>query len=75
MHLNSYEILIVITRQLLFINFNDDGGFMTDLYIPASIPDQGKTVTSILLEKKLRSEGKRVACLQTANKDPNVTIE
>ena len=37
---------------------------MADLYILASIPDQGKTTTALLLEKKLKSEGKRVACLQ-----------
>ncbi|MDO9323625.1 MAG: hypothetical protein Q7T80_01575 [Methanoregula sp.] len=37
---------------------------MRDLYVLASIPDQGKTTTAIALEKKLRSEGKRVACLQ-----------
>jgi len=37
---------------------------MADLYVLASIPDQGKTTTAILLEKKLKSEGKRVACLQ-----------
>ncbi|MFA5254313.1 MAG: hypothetical protein WC367_06535 [Methanoregula sp.] len=41
---------------------------MADLYVLASIPDQGKTTTAILLEKKLKSEGKRVACLQM-NKD------
>ena len=37
---------------------------MSDLYILASIPNQGKTTTAILLEKMLKSEGKRVACLQ-----------
>lgn len=37
---------------------------MSDLYVLASIPDQWKTTTAIALEKKLRSEGKRVACLQ-----------
>ena len=37
---------------------------MADLYVLASIPDQGKTTTAILLERKLKSEGKRVACLQ-----------
>ena len=42
---------------------------MADLYILASIPDQGKTTTALLLEKKLRGEGKKVACLQT-NKGP-----
>ena len=41
---------------------------MADLFILASMPDQGKTTTSILLEKKFREEGKRVACLQM-NKD------
>jgi hypothetical protein len=43
---------------------------MSDLYVLASIPDQGKTTTAIALEKKLRSEGKRVACLQN-NKGKN----
>ncbi|WP_292364574.1 MULTISPECIES: hypothetical protein [unclassified Methanoculleus] len=43
---------------------------MADLYVLASIPDQGKTTAAILLEKQLRSEGKRVACLQT-NKGQN----
>jgi hypothetical protein len=37
---------------------------MADLYILASIPDQGKTTTALLLEKKLKAEGKSVACLQ-----------
>lgn len=37
---------------------------MADLYVLASIPDQGKTTSALLLEKKLRDEGKRVACLQ-----------
>jgi len=41
---------------------------MANLYVFASIPDQGKTTTALLLEKKLREEGKRVACLQM-NKD------
>ncbi len=41
---------------------------MPKLYILASIPNQGKTTTAILLEKKLRSEGHHVACLQM-NKD------
>jgi len=41
---------------------------MADLYVLASIPNQGKTTTALLLEKKLKSEGKRVACLQM-NKD------
>jgi len=43
---------------------------MADLYVLASIPDQGKTTTAILLEKTLKSEGKRVACLQQ-NKGKN----
>ncbi|OPY35499.1 MAG: hypothetical protein A4E35_02324 [Methanoregula sp. PtaU1.Bin051] len=43
---------------------------MADLYVFASIPDQGKTTTVLLLEKKLREEGKRVACLQN-NKGKN----
>jgi len=43
---------------------------MADLYILASIPDQGKTTTAILLENKLKSEGKCVACLQQ-NKGKN----
>lgn len=42
---------------------------MADLYVLASIPDQGKTTTAILLEKKLKSDGKKVACLQI-NKGP-----
>jgi len=37
---------------------------MPKLYILASIPDQRKTTTAILLEKRLRCEGQRVACLQ-----------
>jgi hypothetical protein len=37
---------------------------MANLYVFASIPDQGKTTTALLLEKKLRKDGKRVACLQ-----------
>lgn len=37
---------------------------MADLYVLASIPGQGKTTTALLLEKKLKSEGKSVACLQ-----------
>lgn len=41
---------------------------MSEIYILASVPEQGKTTTAILLEKKLKSEGKRVACLQM-NKD------
>ena len=42
---------------------------MADFYVLASIPGQGKTTTALLLEKKLRSEGKSVACLQN-NKGP-----
>jgi len=41
---------------------------LSDIHVLASIPDQGKTTTAILLEKKLKSEGKHVACLQM-NKD------
>lgn len=37
---------------------------MADLYVLASIPDQGKTTTAILLEKKLKEKRNRVACLQ-----------
>lgn len=44
------------------------GIIMAELYVLASIPDQGKTTTAILLEKKLKDEGKKVACLQM-NKD------
>lgn len=44
--------------------------FIANLYVFSSIPDQGKTTTAILLEKKLKREGKKVACLQT-NKGPN----
>lgn len=43
---------------------------MADLYILTSIPNQGKTTTALLLEKKLKSEGRRVTCLQ-ATKGPN----
>ena len=39
---------------------------MSELYVLASIPDQGKTTTSVLLEKKLRESGYSVACLQTS---------
>jgi hypothetical protein len=38
---------------------------MTDLYILASMPGQGKTTTSVLLSKYLEKEGKKTACLQT----------
>lgn len=43
---------------------------MAVLYVLASIPNQGKTTTAILLEKNLKEDGKRVACLQM-NKDKN----
>lgn len=46
------------------------GDLVADLYVLASIPDQGKTTTAILLEKKLKSDGKKVACLQI-NKGPS----
>ena len=39
---------------------------MSELYVLASIPGQGKTTTSVLLEKKLRESGYSVACLQTS---------
>jgi hypothetical protein len=42
------------------------------LYISLD-PEPGKTTTAILLEKKLRSEGHHVACLQM-NKDKRMFI-
>jgi hypothetical protein len=38
---------------------------MADIYVLASIPDQGKTTTAILLEKYFRNRGMKTACLQT----------
>lgn len=38
---------------------------MTDLYVLASMPGQGKTTTSVLLSKHLEKENKKTACLQT----------
>lgn len=38
---------------------------MSDLYVLASIPNQGKTTAAILLGKYFQNQGKEVACLQT----------
>ncbi|GAB6285787.1 MAG: hypothetical protein STSR0009_19880 [Methanoregula sp.] len=38
---------------------------MSELYVLASIPDQGKTTTAILLGEYFQKQGKKVACLQT----------
>ena len=43
---------------------------MSEIFILSSIPEQGKTTTALLLEKQLKDEGKRVACLQN-NKGQN----
>jgi len=37
---------------------------MADIYVLASVPDQGKTTTAILLEKYFQNKGMKVACLQ-----------
>lgn len=38
---------------------------MSKLYVLASVSGQGKTTTALLLEKYFRSQGLKVACLQT----------
>jgi hypothetical protein len=38
---------------------------MSEIYVLASIPNQGKTTTAILLGKYFQNQGKKVACLQT----------
>lgn len=38
---------------------------MADIYVLASIPDQGKTTTAILMNDHFSRMGKKVACLQT----------
>jgi hypothetical protein len=38
---------------------------MSEIYILASVPEQGKTTTAILLSRYFEKKGKKVACLQS----------
>jgi hypothetical protein len=56
---DRYLIAILFKISLIW-----GGGVMADIYVLASIPDQGKTTTAILLEKYFQNKGLKVACLQ-----------